>query len=352
MQFFKYSDEIKSEWDEFVLSSSFGSIHQISAWKDFQIQIPGREKVLGFGVRENGKIVATTFCVEMNTGFLNKKWFYSARGPVFDPEKDSKAGELLFREASKVLQATGAIFWRFDPYFKKNRKSKFEIRNSHFAIQNYQPTDTLEIDLTKSDDDILAAMKRKGRYNIKLARKKGVKVIAIEKGSFKEKDLDDFWRLNTETTGRDNFSGHEKSYYSKFLHELKDHAVLFFAEYEGKRIASAITTICGEKSIYYFGASTSDREYRNLMAPYLLQFEMMQYSRSKGAKSYDFLGIAPLLPNGELDKKHDYAGITEFKLKFGGERKTYLPGREIIFSKLWYTLYRLAKKLKGIFKKI
>jgi len=69
---------------------------------------------------------------------------------------------------------------------------------------------------------------------------------------------------------------------------------------------------------------------------------MMQYAKKKGCKSYDFLGIAP-----ENEPLHPYAGISEFKWKFGGERRIYASGKEIVFQKTWYWLYRLVKKLKS-----
>ncbi len=341
LEIFQFSQEEQPEWDEFILNSPFGSIHQISDWKGFQEKIPGRGHVLGFGVKEDQKIKAVVFCVKMSTGFLNKFWWYSARGPVFDPKKNKQAGEFLVKEVAKRLKKEGGMFWRFDPYFENNPGSKFPESGFKIqkATQNYQPTDTLEIDLTKSNDQILSEMKRKGRYNINLARKKGVKIVAISAGQFTDQDLADFWELNNQTTQRDKFSGHEKSYYEKLLKELKGQAVLFFAEVENKKIATAISTFCGKKAIYYFGASSSDPQVRNLMAPYLLQWEMMQYAKKKNCQTYDFLGIAP-----EGEKHHSYAGISEFKWKFGGERKTYMGGQEVVFDRFWYGVYRLVKK--------
>ncbi len=339
--FFEFQESDYHDWDAFVLSSPFGSIHQISMWKSFQEKIPGRGPVLGFGVREKEKIVATVFCVRMSTGVLGRYWWYSARGPVFDPVREKLAGVFLMAEVTKRLKKEGGMFWRFDPYFSETQK--IPDVQTHKATQNYQPTDTLEIDLTKPDEQILSEMKRKGRYNISLAEKKGVRVVAISDGKFSKKDIDDFWRLSQETTDRDKFSGHEESYYEKFLKNLKEYAVLFFAEFEGKRVAGAISTFCGEKAIYYFGASSSHPETRPLMAPYLLQWEMMKYAKKKGCKRYDFLGIAP-----EGDDHHPYAGISEFKWKFGGERRTYAPAQEVILRPGWYTLYKLAKKLKKL----
>ena len=77
------------------------------------------------------------------------------------------------------------------------------------------------------------------------------------------------------------------------------------------------------------------------MAPYLLQWDMVQFAKNKGCLTYDFLGIAP-----EDEPKHPYAGISEFKWKFGGNRKVYGSGHEISFRPFWYLIYRIAKYLK------
>lgn len=339
MHFFEYSASEANEWDAFVLHSSRGSVHQLSAWKAFQKTIPGRGPVKGWGMKDDaGTIVAVTFAVAMDTGFLGKKWWYSARGPVFN---DEAAGRSLIEYVAQELRKEKGMFWRFDPYVTDSFSLDKKLR-AHPAIQNYQPTDTLVLDLTKSDETLLAEMKRKGRYNINLATKKGIRCTKIETKEITEKDILDFWKLNNETTDRDSFSSHEQSYYRDFLKHVAPYAVLFFAETEeGVRIASAIATFAGDKAIYYFGASTSNPEYRNLMAPYLLQWTMIQEAKTRGCKTYDFLGIAP-----ENDSKHAYAGISEFKWKFGGARQTFTPGKEVVFSKFWYWLYRLAKKIR------
>lgn len=338
LEFFEYESSDQSAWDNFVLSHPLGSVHQITAWRDFQVQIPGRETVYGFGVKQGDKIVATTWCVQMDTGQFGKFWFYSARGPVVS---DQTVAEFLLRHVEAVLKGRGGIFWRLDPYWEEVQWKQLATHNYYTPTQTYQPTDTLEIDLTQTEDEILSQMKQRGRRGIKTATKAGVYVEAIAQAQFTEADLQDWWDLNQQTTGRDGFSGHEKSYYQKFLKTLDQEAVLFFATLNGQRIAAAISTFCGDKAIYYFGASTSDRELNKLKAPTLLQWEMMKYGKNKGCKTYDFLGIAP-----EDEPNHPYAGITQFKNGFGGDRKTYSPGREVALNKLWYRVYRIMKKLK------
>ncbi len=342
--YFEYSDSHKKAWDDFVLQSSYGSIHQVSDWKSFQEKIPGREIIRGFGIKSKDQIKAVTWCIQMKTGFRDTFWWYSPRGPVFDPIKDKKYGELLIDHIQSQLRQTKALFWRFDPYFSTQEFETLKVKTQmRPSTQDYQPTNTLELDLNKSNDQLLSEMKRKGRYNIKLAEKKSLRVEVIEKGKFTDQDINDFWRLNTETTSRDGFSGHEKSYYQKLLTFVKNYAVLFFiTTSDNVRIATAISTFCSSKAIYYFGASTSNPEHRPLMAPYLLQWEMIQFARIKKCTTYDFLGIAP-----ENEPDHKYSSISEFKWKFGGERKIYGRGREIVFSPFWYQIYQGVKRLKS-----
>lgn len=343
LEFFEFTPEIKKDWDQFVLSHPNGSVHQISAWKDFQERVPGRGQVLGFGVKKSGSIIATTWCVKMEIGKIGKHWYYSARGPVVDFETDLDAYQCMVAEVQKILKKEGGIFWRMDPYWNKSQKTLASGMGLALksATQDYQPTDTRMVDLLASEDDILAQMKQRGRRFIKKSAKVGIEVETIEQSALCEKDLNDYFALNLETTERDGFAGHGIDYYRHFLQQLSDHAVLFFATYEGKRLAAAISTFCGEKSIYYFGASTSDRELAKLNAPSLLQWEMMKYAKARGCSTYDFLGIAP-----EGEKNHPYVGITQFKDGFGGYRATYARGAEVVLRPFWYMVYRALKLLR------
>ncbi len=326
VEFFILNNSCAKAWNDFVLSHPQGSLHQTSAWVDFQKQIPGRDEVLGFGMKDDqGQIVATCLCVKMHTGVGNKYWYYSPRGPV-NPGPDF----IKYIAHQLTNSSTRPLFWRLDPYITEPLELP-DLKTSP-ATQQYQPTDSLVLDITQSEEDLLAQMKRKGRYNINLARKKEVKIK-------KSEDIHIFWKIYQETTGRDGFAGHEKSYYEKFLN--LPYSELFIAEFEGTPIAAAIATFCGNKAIYYYGASTSDPKYRPLMAPYLLQWEMIREAKTRDCESYDFTGIAP-----EDQPNHEYAGISAFKWKFGGDRDTYRPAQEIIFRSFWYRVYRWAKKLR------
>jgi peptidoglycan pentaglycine glycine transferase (the first glycine) len=347
-----FADDLPSDWTAWIKKNQRGSIHQIADWKNLQLTIPGRNKVLGFEVTDTNKnILARCLAVQMNTGFRGKKWWYSARGPVFD-DKNFAAGEHLILSTQQYLKKeTSGMFWRIDPYISATQKKEFSrLMNRKLipSVQNYQPTDTLMLDLNLDNEALKKQMKREGRRNLNKAEKNNLTYHVITGKSYAEmpeseqnKWLNIYWDLNNQTTGRDGFSGHEKSYYHNFLLKLADYAVLFFVEKDGVFLATALSTFCGDKAIYYFGASSSDKEHRKLCAPYGLQWQMIQYARERGCKTYDFLGIAP-----EGQPNHSYQGITQFKTRFGGYRETYIHGQELILDSFWYWGYRLIKTLK------
>ena len=203
-----------------------------------------------------------------------------------------------------------------------------------------QPQHTMVLDLTQSEETLLANMHSKTRYNIKLAEKKGVE---IREG----KDVNVFWRLNEETTDRDKFKSHDKAYYAKMLEMKSTHQLT--AWYDEKPIASQIYIGNAGVCTYLHGASSN--EYRNVMAPYLLQWKSMQIAKKFGNKTYDFWGVAA--PKQDGNTFHTYAwddadklsNVTRYKAGFGGKAISYPDACEMPLKPFQYKLFQLAKKV-------
>ncbi|NCP66941.1 peptidoglycan bridge formation glycyltransferase FemA/FemB family protein [bacterium] len=333
-------------WDAFIKEASDGSIHQCTAWREFQKTIPGREQVLGFyAVDKSGKWLAATWCVKMSTGFLSTHWYYSARGPVIKTEAKTIRADFL-KQISEHLKKEKGLFWRLDPYWQNSDwvaiKSEAQTLQIENATKNFQPTDSLLLDLRPEADVISAQMHRQGRKALRLADNAGVQVEILSASEVTPEHFNDWQTLNKDTTKRDGFFGHDKTYYENFIKTLSPATYLCLAQHEGKTVAAAILTVHHEKAIYYFGASSSDPDSRDLRAPYALQWAMILKAKSLGAKTYDFTGITP-----EDQPDHPYKGITQFKTRFGGYRSTYANGREVVLNPTWYKLYRLIKKIKS-----
>ncbi len=255
---------------------------------------------------------------------MGLSWLEVPRGPLW---KSKKGLSEILEKIKKLGKKEKAIFVRMSPY-NELRTSNFKLRTSK---QDHHPATSLTLDLTQDEDDILGQMKSKGRYNIKVARKHEVTIDS-------DHAVDDFYDLLQKTGNRDGFGIHSKSYYQNMLDSMPDNAQLLLAEYEGKVIAGGIFIYLDEWGIYYYGAS--DNEYRNVMAPYLIQWHAILEAKERGCKHYDFLGIAP-----EDSKNHPWAGVTQFKKKFGGQVANYPQAKEMILKPFWYWMYKMRKLL-------
>jgi len=339
-----FDKSVSQDWDAFISQQPDGSIHQCTTWKALQEKIPGREQVLGFyALDENQNWMAATWCVKMSTGFANTHWYYSARGPVAKPTNAQFRAEFLAAVSQELKQAQG-LFWRLDPFWQESDWAPIKLLKKRAikpATKNFQPTDALMLDLTLSEEALKAQMHRQGRKALRLADKAEVKTEIIPSETVTDEHLNTWQQLNEDTTARDGFFGHDKTYYKNFIKSLNQHAYLCFATHQQKTIAAAILTIHHGKAIYYFGASSSDKTTRDLRAPYALQWAMILFAKNQGATTYDFTGITP-----ENQPDHPYKGITQFKTRFGGYRATYASGKEIVLNSWWYAIYRLIKTVK------
>jgi len=228
-----------------------------------------------------------------------------------------------------------AIFCKLEP---DSWASDFILHPSSFILSkhNIQPPRTIVVDLRASEEEILARMKPKTRYNIRLAEKKGVTVRAWD-------NIDSFHKMMLVTGGRDGFEIHSLEYYRrayKFLHP-KQLSEILVAEYEGKPLAALFVARNGNRAYYLYGASTD--EERNRMPTYLLQWEAIKWAKARGCEEYDLWGVpdedeATLEANFET--RHDGLwGVYRFKRGFGGELKRAAQAMDKVYNPLLYWAY-------------
>ena len=173
-------------------------------------------------------------------------------------------------------------------------------------------------------------MHQKTRYNIRLAEKKGVEIVLG-----KAKDLKIFWQILNQTGKRDNFNLHGKKHYEEML---KINGIeLFLAKYNNEIIAANIVSFFGDTVVYLHGASAD--KYRNVMAPYALQWHIIKLAQSRGFKYYDFYGI---------DEKK-WPGVTRFKKGFDGDIVQHSGTYDFIFKSSCYKLYKLLRNIRRKF---
>ncbi len=324
--------------DLFVQEELESSLLQTWMWGEFQKSV-GRE-IERIGIKRAGKLVASALLVLLRLP-LGVKYVYCPRGPVvLGQGKGSPDKEILKElnsEMIEVARAWQATFIRIDPAVNPEQIKNYSGFGYRPAASETQPRITARLDLTKDREALLADMKSKVRYNIKLASRKEVTI----RESIGGEDTAKFLELNKVTTERNKFFAHPDRYYKKQFDMLGRAGLLklFIAEYKSEPIAIIVVALHGKTATYLHG--TSSNKERNRMPTFLVHWEAIKVMQSMGLKWYDFHGVAPT-----DNKEHPWAGITRFKMGFGAERIEYMGAQDLPLKKLTYLAYSTRLKMR------
>ena len=270
---------------------------------------------------------------------------YVPKGPILN-YNDGPLRRVVLAELENIARQEKAIFIKIDPDVVKSWGveeerpspigSKFSKelaqRGWRSSAEQIQFRNTVEIDLKQSEDKIMAAMKQKTRYNIRLAGRKG---IDIKHGS--PADFPAIIQMYQETAERDGFTIRPAAYYLDIWQSFYDanmaHPII--AEYEGEPIAAVVLIKFDQTVIYMYGAST--HKERNRMPTYLLQWEAIRWAKEQGADIYDMWG-AP----SEFEETDQLWGVWRFKKGFNGQVVRHIGAWDYVNKPLWYWLYTNA----------
>lgn len=323
MQIVNLTDE--KQLNDFVGSQKRSQFLQSWQWGEFQAKVSG--EVWRIGVLDNGKLVASAKIISKDLP-IGKKYFYCGRGPIFAGGAWTEvAGAMILKEIARLARAEDIMFLRFDPVFPLT-----DFKRSITKTIDVQPSQTIILDLSLSEAEILKNMHQKTRYNIRLAEKRGVKIVEADVSRFEE-----FWQLLTSTGDRDEFNLHGRSYYKNMLQLDRNFMKLFFAEFKGKPIATALVSFFGDTATYLHGGSAN--EDRDVMAPYLIQWHGIKLAKANGQKYYDFHGI----------DEAKWPGVTRFKKGFSGKEINYPGTFDLIYDQGWYSIYKMVRKIRRTF---
>lgn len=366
-----FNENQKDEWDSFVgENAEDGGLLQSWQWGEFQAAL--RKKIWRIGVRDdNNKLLTVCFSFRDDLA-LRQKTIEVYRGPIIVKSKKSEnedspfrkgsppfkgeAGgilQLLLSELKKIAMAEEAMVVRMD--FGITKSSLLEITDYKLqelelkrANRDIQPRSTFFIDLSKSEEEILSEMKSKHRYNIRLAGKKEVEVFLANQESLKE-NFSDFWELIKLTSERDGFAIHEKEYYWQMIDVLRGDVKMYLAKFDNNIIAGSLVGCFGKVCVYMHGAS--DDRYKNVMAPYLLQWQAIRDAKAVGKKYYDLGGVKSASEASSSQKGWD--GITRFKTGFCPSEKLveFLGLWNLPVNKIQYYKYNILRFIVKFIKR-
>ncbi len=322
-----------ADWNQFISDHSDAHLLQMGEWGELKNNFGWKPVRLILNNEVGAQILFRRLPLGLTLGYMPK--------PVFSGQWAVDGGQLsvisdqFWKEVDAVCKKNRAVFLKVEPDAWVD-EINFQLSTFKLSTHNIQPPRTITISIKEDDEQILARMKPKCRYNIRLAEKKGITVRAWD-------DISAFHEMMTVTGGRDKFGVHSQEYYQRAyeLFHPKGTCELLVAEFEGKPLASLMVFANGKRAWYVYGAS-NDQE-RNRMPTYLLQWEAIRWAKARGCDEYDLWGVPD--ENEEtletqFESRHDGLwGVYRFKRGFGGEVRRAAQALDRVYNPLLYWAY-------------
>lgn len=338
------------EWNEII--SQLPDPHFLQTWEWSQVKETNGWQGLPFIWKDpQNKIVAAATILKkqiLRRAFAAQLCIlYSPKGPLLDWGNESLRARVL-NDLQSFAKKQGAIFLKLDPDIVLGRgvpqsendvpdntgqavKSELTRRGWRYSSEQIQFQNTVLMDLTLSEEDMLAKMKPKTRYNVRLAEKKGVNVRIGTSD-----DLPMLYKMYAETSVRDGFVIRDEAYYMTvwklFMQSSEPTTIPLIADVDGEAVAGLFLFMFAERTYYVYGMSRNI--HREKMPTYLLQWEAMKYAKSHGCKVYDLWGAPDV-----FDESDSMWGVYRFKEGLGGEVIRTVGAYDFAPNKLWYKLY-------------
>jgi len=317
----------RDSWNELAASNSqilqsyeWGQLKECFGWEALRIELDGK----------TGAAI-----LKRKLPFVRQCVLYSPRGPLVDFHDKSKLKQLI-DAVKEEGEKKGALFYRIDPEIEEDDKEALDnLRSMGFVKsgREVQPRATIVVDITKSQDELMAGFESKFRYNIRLAEKKNV---AVEE-DISESAVEKYYDLYRITSSRDSFMIHPVSYYKKVRELIINSGMgTIFLAYIGRvPVAGVFIFAFGKRVWYMYGASSN--EHRNFMPNNLIHWNVIKWAKERGYKEYDLWGI-PANPT----LNHPLWGVYKFKKGFNGKTRKFIGAFDLPFGRARYKLFNLA----------
>ena len=332
------------KWDAFVKLHPHSSLLQTAVWARLKSRFGWTSKRVT--IKEEGQIVAGAQMLFKSYAWGMIKIAYVPHGPLVDWH-NKELVELLFNQLDTAAWQDRAAILKMEPLLWSDEFSPADWDSLNTANGNVSPTDsiqpprTVRIDITKTEEEILAAMKQKTRYNIRLSAKKGV---TVRRGT--KHDLNAFYQMMFMTGNRNEFGVHDKEYYEVAFNQFNEFAkgsvALFIAEHNDKPLAGVMAFAWGKQGSYLYGASNT--EGRELMPTYGVQWEAMKWAKAQGCEFYDMWGV-PDYDRDHLEENFQQNnaglwGVYRFKRGWGGDVARTVGPVDRVYNNLTYRVYK------------
>jgi lipid II:glycine glycyltransferase (peptidoglycan interpeptide bridge formation enzyme) len=287
-------------------------------------------------------------------GLVKASVLYAPKGPLLDWTNERLRNRVL-NDLQSFAKEQKAIFLKIDPDVELGRgvpasEEDFVDANGQvvmaelkrrwwgYSSDQIQFQNTVLIDLNQTEEEMLARMKPKTRYNTRLAEKKGV---SVRVGT--QDDLSALYKMYAETSVRDGFVIRDEDYYMTVWKLFMSNVEVLerssiptcfplVAEVDGEAVAAIFLFMFGRRAYYVYGMSRN--AHREKMPTYLLQWEAMKIAKARGCEAYDLWGAPEV-----FDESDSMWGVYRFKEGLGGEVVRTLGAYDFAPNKILYMLY-------------
>lgn len=325
----------KDAWEGLFEKQKEKTFLQSWAWGEFQQRVGN--KIWRLGLYDNDELLSVVLAVKVK----------AKRGSFLLIQHGVLISEELVNKLKETAKEENCSFIRITPLLlnnEENRKlfQKFGFREASMHANAYEAT--LKLDIAKSEEELLANMRKTTRYLIRQTLKN--EDISIEK-SDRAQNIKPYQQLNKEVAGKQGFIPFSGEFIeNEFEVFSKDNQALWiFGKYKEETTAAALIIFWSGIGFYHQAASSE--KYQKLSIPYLIQWEAIREAKKRGCSLYDFWGFV----DPKKHPKHPWAGPTLFKLGFGGQPIEYLKTQDLPLSKkywLTYSFERLRKIKRGL----
>ncbi|HEY4694401.1 MAG TPA: peptidoglycan bridge formation glycyltransferase FemA/FemB family protein [Candidatus Nanoarchaeia archaeon] len=325
----------KETWEKFSLSTSPNNFLQSWNWGEFNLVLG--KKIFRLGIYSREELGGICLVIKETTRLGN--YLYVPRGPIVK-NFDKNSLESLTSELRKLSKEESCLFIKIEPSLEENAQNQKLFSSLGFvrSVTFVQVEDAWLIDLSKSEEELLAEMRKTTRYLVRNEPKQGV-VVEI---SDKVEDAKKFVEMLYSTATRKNFVNHPKDYYLKQFEILAaaNEMRIFKAGKDKKILAMAMISFYGEMASYLHGASVQTEQ----SVGYSLQWEAIKEAKRRGMKYYNFWGV---VKDKNFVPGHPWYGFSLFKRGFGGFKYSYLRAQDLPLSPKYWA-YRAAERLRRL----
>ena len=350
-------------WNKII--ASFPEPHLLQTWEWGQVKAKyGWSPIYKVWRDDNKKIEAAALVLERTIPIIGisaqVRMLYAPKGPLLMDWDDAELRRRVLSDLGDLAKERGAFVIKLDPDVRlgsgvpgdegaqenalgQTFVNQLRAAGWRYSGEQVQFRNTVLLDLRVPEDDLLAGMKQKTRYNVRLAGRKGV---TVRTGG--PDDFNMLYRMYTQTAVRDGFVIRHQDYYFDLWNEFYQQGMLkpLIAEVEGEALAGLMLFMFAGRAWYVHGMSSGGQ--RAKMPTYLLQWEAIRAAKSAGCTRYDLWGAPEV-----FDETDSMWGVYRFKRGLGGQVARHIGAWDLPVKPWLYWLYtRALPRLLAIMRRL